>query len=532
MKNYSHPGCRVFLLIVLSLILFTGCGKKEDTPSLRIVTERTISNGMNQQAQQMIEQFQEKYPEFTVKLEILPEKKTEREIVIKQIRSQLMSGRGPDIFLLPTKNTVLAPKYLDPVGIIGPPPPEFSNTIFVDMDTDEVYPMERRVVADREPLFPDVAQTMENKLFLDLSDYYDADESLGRDCLNQKVMDAGTVNGKRYILPIRYDMPVMYVDKEKLGDFGLTLEELDCNILELMDLAIASGDRRLAASVEPFILRIGRGFSYLPQTLDYRNDQVLLEPEILAAFFEKLQTVESMIGRYSEHRALWLEGPECHPYRLIFENGRRGGRVIGSYYHQVFPCVNPMRVFTMQDMPLVREFQGDTKQEFAMLPLRSIADRQTAYVTYYGAVSAGCRHPAEAYELLSMFLSEDAQFERFRSYKNTFLTAFYAPRRTDERLIEDGWPVRTKGSTEEIWKITRVARRSRSIRYLDPTEKDFFSPLNAEIDYVTFGSVLEQEFSRMVRSLNDQDTGEPTDVDIDAMAEYFIRQLRWQVMEG
>lgn len=519
----------VVLLILLAGL--TGCARREKGPSLWVVTERTEANGMNGQVRQKIDEFLADHPKCSVRLDILPEDKTQREMTLKQLRSQVMGGKGPDVFLLPTMYNVCASREFVPLAEIEtlPIPNEYGQ--FLDNDTYALYPMEQVVVEEREPLFRDVAQIMENGLFADLSPYYDADETLGRENLHPTVMEAGTYRGKRYILPLRFDFPVLYADVEKLGEFGMKLEELDCNILDLMDMAIASGDRRLAASVEPFILRIGRGLSYLPQTVDYETDQVLLRAEDLAQFFRKLQALEAVIGPYSEHRGYYAKGTDNYR-RMLYEFGRRGGQLIGWYDQQKFPRVYPMRLSYVTDMPQVRLWQVTDEEPYDMRPVRNIAGGQTAYVTYYGAVGAGSSHPAEAYELLRLFLTEDAQFELTRPFFNNFLTAYMDPGRVDERLIEDGWPVRVGGSGEAIWTITRHANKHQPhVRYYHPTNEDF--PLLAtKIDCVTFGSILEQDFAQMVRSLNDQKTGQPTDVDIDALAAEFIRLLRWQVMEG
>lgn len=116
---------KLLALTAALLLLLCGCGQTEEpTSKLWVVTERTEWNGMNGQAKQMIELFEEKHPEFTVELDVLPQGKAEREVRLKQIRSQIMSGKGPDVFLLPTDTTSLMPiDYEQPTDRIGPPPP-------------------------------------------------------------------------------------------------------------------------------------------------------------------------------------------------------------------------------------------------------------------------------------------------------------------------------------------------------------------------------------------------------------------------
>lgn len=56
--------------------------------------------------------------------------------------------------------------------------------------------------------------------------------------------------------------------------------------------------------------------------------------------------------------------------------------------------------------------------------------------------------------------------------------------------------------------------------------------MEEEIDHVYFGQVLEQDLAKMFRSLNDHKTGRPAEVDIEKMAEEFIKKLQLQVWEG
>lgn len=60
------------------------------------------------------------------------------------------------------------------------------------------------------PLFSDVNQAMRIGLFKDLSALYDDDNELNKAELNQKIMDAGCVGTERYVIPLRYTMPVLF----------------------------------------------------------------------------------------------------------------------------------------------------------------------------------------------------------------------------------------------------------------------------------------------------------------------------------
>ena len=105
----------ILLIFSMCLGLFTACGEDEipDSPAeLWVVTELTDKYGMNDQAQRMIERFNERYPEITVKLDILPTEKEERAVYLNKLRTQIMGGGGPDVYLMPTQNSVPDPSSL------------------------------------------------------------------------------------------------------------------------------------------------------------------------------------------------------------------------------------------------------------------------------------------------------------------------------------------------------------------------------------------------------------------------------------
>lgn len=186
----------------------------------------------------------------------------------------------------------------------------------------------------------------------------------------------------------------------------------------------------------------------------------------------------------------------------------------------------------------VAAFSRAEGRPFTMLPLRGLGGGVTACVTYYGAVSGGCQYPKEAYEYLRMFLLEESQWERNRPFTCDVYGRHIRPSKR-LGLIEAGWPVRIKDATDEVWDcINGMAQYTLSVgprgRKVFRTQlKDADVPLlEAEFDHITFGDAMEQDLTNMLLSLNDPDTGKPTDVDIDKLAEDFIRQLRWHVLEG
>lgn len=518
--------CRkgMLLLILTALLLGTlfGCKKaRVTTPSLWVVTEETEWNRMNYQVRVMNEVFQAEHPGWTVKFDVLPRKDPDRGQYLKQLRSWTMAGKGPDVFLLPTETTVVRREKVEGSYL------------------DE-YVSARMRATDYEPLFRDVERVMNNGIFADISAFYDADDALGTERFNKQIMDAGVYNGGRYILPLRYNFPVLYVDPDGLEKWGLTLEDVSGNIPELLNVVIASGDQDLACSAEPYILRMGRGFSVLPAPIQYAAETVTVTKEEVSSLLRQIQSVEALVGEQNEHRrklSIWSFMQGKMP---ILTNGNYG-KLAGYYELKRFPTTLPMQIDFFDSAALVTVVNAAADQDFTMLPLRGAGDEMTAYVTWYGAIGADCGKVEEAYEYLRLFLTERAQFEQDTPVQTSIWVGMNQVAYRDD-YIADGWPVRVWGGTNEIWNVVRLYSYGVTNEGGIPLKKkkllttrltdDDLPLLQTKFDRVYFGNVLEQEFARMVRSLNDPYTGEPADVDIDAMAENFVKELRWQVMEG
>jgi ABC-type glycerol-3-phosphate transport system substrate-binding protein len=140
-----------FLLIALMVGSLFGCAKMAASNELWIVTEATTWDRMNGQIAAVAEQFEKDHEGITVRIDILPTDEQERSVYLQSLRTQILRGKGPDAYLLPTSTRLMvdAPKGYTAITV--------------------------------EPLFPDVVQAMENGMFRDISSLYDKDAELGKE---------------------------------------------------------------------------------------------------------------------------------------------------------------------------------------------------------------------------------------------------------------------------------------------------------------------------------------------------------------
>lgn len=161
---------------------------KEEQTTLSICTEESLASVINN----MIECYNKYYNE-NIKFEItyLPEDPMQRESMCKRLQTELMSGKGKDIYLMSEYSR------------------ELENT------TD---------------LFGDPNKLIYNGVLADMTEWTKKDKSF-QECF-QPVMEAGQAGGRQYLLPITFTVPMFIregsgVDftKETLKPLGKLIDE-------------------------------------------------------------------------------------------------------------------------------------------------------------------------------------------------------------------------------------------------------------------------------------------------------------------
>lgn len=471
-----------FLIAVLALTIaasFPGCaGRKTGVPipsdqsaSLWVVTEETISNGMNQQAQTLIDQFTSTYPNVSIQLEILPTEDAERSARLSELYSLIDAGNGPDIYLLPTYDVLT-------------------------LEHPEKYTYKRIA-----PLFPDVNIAMRKGIFLDISQWYKKDRDLNKNNLNQTVMDAGIVGTARYALPLRYNVPVMYVWGDYFQENGVNEEIVRSGIGAWMEYVTQKGDPVLACSGEYISTW---AFTDL---IDYDSNEVILTRETARRYLALSQSVQALIGGEVRHRS----ATDIMPY------------IFGHW--TPFPAQAGILRSAMGYAAVAKA----ESEALAMYPLPTMEGDYIATVEYYGAIGRDCTDPELAYEFIRLFLQEESQWEQNREKSED--SPYWG-------LAERGWPVRTKGSVAPLWENYRktalgnfsgdaqTPERQEKILSLELTDSDI-PILETKIDFARFPAYTSTKIAAITSKLTDWENGSaPTDADLDMLADELISVLQ------
>ena len=527
------------LCCILAAIMLTGlwgCAQEQvETKKLWVVTEVSCSDGMNYQAEMIARRMEQANPGLTVELEILPTDPQEREARLTQLRTKIMSGAGPDVYLLPTGGT---------------------------LTTDYVNEYHRRVTQTTqvEPLFLDVTQAMRSGQFLDISAYYESDDDLNTAALKREIMDAGTVHSRRYVLPLRFNIPVMFTDKDLWERFGLSEALLESDGLTLSQTLMENaGDDNIVTG-----LGLPADLSLLSQPFDYGAETLQITQQTIADYMRLYQrwraaavpgeqalvdtAIEAYLSGLDEIGLLVLEGPirdmcqsigvfnDLSQYISVDVHWSTGG-------FPLYSCTMAEALETLAVEKTYASIYGE-ERNLACYPFRDSAGCVTASVTYWGALGSGTKVPELGYAFLRQFLEEEFQWDQYRPREDTQKKQEIAEIQCHGQ-VENSWPVRTVGSAAALWETLRYQNRdtvyskrkesnqvgaaARALQFRD----EEIPALSWNIDEVRFPITITgtDSMESALSRLNMED-GTPTDVDIDELARQVYQGLWWHLAEG
>lgn len=386
LKREMTKSLRRLAIAAVIFLLALGCGSwvtaEEPEVTLWVVTERTQETGMNKVVQEAMEAFSSAHRNVSFNLEVLPVGDQDRAQRMEEIWELIEHGGGPDILLLPTK--AIVNQGMRSKGI--------------------------------EPLVTSVPYAMRQGKFLDISQYYDKDETLDKDGLQQTVMDAGCVREARFLLPICFNLNAYYF----LSDGIESDLQSDMTVLEVMDYVVRSDDSFLAKVLTTNSAAMYRPEMVFSSLIDYDTGRVTLSLGEAEEFFDRFQRLREMTDERETED--YLPG-SCTIWGYVKSPASK---------RTVYPCY-------LEGLSHVMELQGISRLEnkaLTVIPLRAVNGTVTALVEYYGAIGANSKAPRMAYEFLRMFLLPEYQWQVSET----------------DSLVLDGWPVRVKGSVEAMWE--------------------------------------------------------------------------------
>ena len=505
-----------FIFLFSFVVITSGCQSDNQSDDFWILTEQSKPDGMNLQLELAVEQLRQEYPDVEMTIEILPLEESVRELRLQQIRTRIMAGEGPDVFLLPTGTEVVVDRSykVEPVSI--------------------------------SPFFPDLNQAMRIGLFADLSAQYNSDEELNKAALNQTVMDAGCIGTGRYIFPLRYTMPVLFFYNGNVPGGALGMDLSDATAFSIVESTLGTEEEVIGMNVD-----LSAPFCGLPQLLDYNKKTLQIDAAQMEEYLRLYQRWKAQKIPYdakiSHEGNLWTYGlldplvqatfPEDY-YQVKYDSYGTLWFAVGcdmSWITSGFPLYSG-------DMGNVIDSVAYSKvrdMEIQVYPFRASDGTIFAEITYYGAASRNTDHPELAYRLLHILLGEKYQWDLYDRP-----VAELKSGHRFQGLVESSWPVRSVGSGNAMWQSIRTQIRGYGNGFPDERNKisralqnkeftitdEDIPPLSWEIDSVRF-PIADSAYADALQTLNEAD-GTPTDVDIEALAQRLCDMLWWHLTEG
>lgn len=166
MKNAEkNQTIRMFLTVCALVIVTVGCGKEQEVEKAEKLTVCTGSM-QEERVYKLVEEWQKMNKGVETEVIVIPSDDTLAETRITELRTEIMSGGGPDVFIMPC-----------------------------DENTEK---------EDVPELFSNPEKAMYSDLFLPLDDYILNAEYMDSDGWNQTIMDSGKTDEGQILLPLTY----------------------------------------------------------------------------------------------------------------------------------------------------------------------------------------------------------------------------------------------------------------------------------------------------------------------------------------
>lgn len=468
MKHSVKSIISILLITILLMSCLASCankttGNKENVPEEMELWVVTINSGTKRVIEKIAARFEQEHSNVTIRIDVGPENGEEIDAWLEQLRTQIMAGDGPDLFLLPAEN----------------------------ISSDSVI--------------QDVNQFMRAGLCLDITDYYNNDQELPKAGFSDAVMDAGVVDGTRYVLPLRFNFPVIYADVQQLDAHNLTVEDLENGISGLADLCQTLEPGAIGSAYGDWFFNL-YWMNGISQLIDYDAQEVVLEKSDLVEYLESYRTLVAYglsissgipdLSSYVSNDSFWTKDGQ-----FIF---------LGTLDN----LIQNSRIAKAEGIELVA------------IPMTASDGSLIANISYYGAIGSNAQHPDVAYEFLRQLLLEETQ------WKDNL-----------EGLLEFGWPVLLKGSglalDEAILEANKgsdvsgdAKNRNMAIFGAKMIEEDF-AILNVQPTAVRF--LPATQFDYMVetgRKLNLISNPDAMNVNLEELADEILQKLTLEVAEG
>lgn len=281
MKRFISILCFSFF----ASFLFGGCSSK-NPESLRVCFD--LEKGYVQYTgalQPAVKGFLETVAYYggpeDVEVEYIPPSGSERESVLMRLQNEIMTGLGPDVFIVISGN-------------------------------------DRSNIEDDDSLFPFPEKSMENGLFLPLDSYIENAQFLEWDKLPAKVMEAGKNEKGQMLLPLCYTFPITMYPKDEV-DLITTAETNWADMVnDPTGILAAAGNvwyreesgYRILTNWCPFPAALfGKGEDYKTERLEFTQEELLTYTKQAVSLYQREKDGE--FAHLPNHKSTVMTVDQC-----------------------------------------------------------------------------------------------------------------------------------------------------------------------------------------------------------------------------
>ena len=349
-----------YILFILAVILLSGCNSQSKPLRVCIdlgLTTWTSGQEYKQSAMEDIAYFMRHtydIAEEDIIFEYIPHDGSERKTTLDRLRTEIMSGGGPDVFIVECAGG--SPWMHD------------------------------------EPLFNIPEKALEMDLFLPLDEYIENAQFAEWSNFTSSVMAGGRKEEGQQIVPLRYTLPIAMYRAEEVTHIPskMTWDEL-INNAELIDTAARLGDGYNS------IGSIDHRLDYvLGKLADYSEEELSFSEEELLYYAESLLA----LNKYTADNNLLNV-----PYRSEGSIGpgfnTTGGKTTFDQFGRIIDGGISIAGGNLNGLT--------DRDTLCLVPFYSVRGGCTAMVTAFAAVNRNTEQPQEAFTIIDLLLSTDRQ---------------------------------------------------------------------------------------------------------------------------
>lgn len=379
----------VTAMILLFNVLLSGCStniqnheSNSSNSSLRkeaftVVMEEADTDG--RPLEKALQQYQKEHPQIHINIETLlnsyPSANTteedatqlaeKRSAQVSRLRAEIMSGKGPDLFLL--------------------------RTSYIWNDN----------------LFADVSKAIYSGTFCDLTSYLINDSTFKVEDFYTPLLDAGNIKGKQYIIPLSFTMPMFITTQNNLKSIGF-----DQAIAEKsMTAFLKEAERCLPAKQWNDMTLIDYVESLDQPLLDYQNSTVKLDTTAARSAMSYAKMFKNPNWQPDPHK-------EYNPTLSLSPNYTgdldRSHKLVSGQL-KLFGCP----LFLGGSIPAHAQIMQKLGTQPLFLDFPNEKGGVTATVDSYAAIRANSSHAKAAYGLIRYLLGNECQ--KSKAYPGVYL---------------------------------------------------------------------------------------------------------------